>query len=96
MPGIQNFTVPAYSIPISHFSLCPLDMCTSGREPEARRGRVSKEIHTTQARPRCRAEACQGARPEMTLTFGVIQVWSIWGDDKVLLVCAKKGEKMKA
>lgn len=93
MPGIQNFTVTANSIPISHFSLCPLDMRTSGREPEARRGRASKEIPTTQARPRCRDGACQGARPEMTLTFGMIQVWSIWGDDKVLLICAKRGRK---
>lgn len=91
-----NFTVPAYSIPVSHFCLCPLDLRTSGREPEARQGRISKEIPITHAKPRCRDDACQGVRPEMKLTFGVTQVWSIWGDNEVLLICAKMGRKMKA
>lgn len=45
------------------------------------------------ARSRCRDEACQGARPEVTLTWHVTQVWSIWGDDKVLLIYAKKKKR---
>lgn len=75
--------------------VCPPDALTFGREPEVRQKRVSKEI------PHDTGEALMFGcgpprpRPEMTLMLEVIQVRSIRGDDNVLLISAKRGERGK-
>lgn len=53
-------------------------------------GGCARRPLATQGGSRRREEACQGARPGMSLALEVIQVRGIWGDDTFLLTFAKK------
>lgn len=98
MPGMHKLTALGPLHLISHLVLtCSVSVLqTHSHLAETHKrggGGCLRRSLATRARPRCRDEACHRARPEVTLTLGDIRVLGIWGDDKVLLMSAKRGKK---
>lgn len=98
MPGIHKFTALGPLHLISRLVLtCSVSVLqTHSHLAETHKRGEGGCPRRSLARPRCRDEACHRAGPEVTLTLGEIRVWGIWGDDKVLLMFAKRGKKMRA